>query len=74
MAAKQKRIKVRAVKLGFDGKRRVRPGEVFFVEGEEHVSKLWMEKVPEKGPEPKIEEKKSEEAKPKSGGARKSVI
>jgi hypothetical protein len=46
-------IKVKAIGLGFFGKRRVRPGTVFILSDEKQFSKRWMEKVEADKPAPK---------------------
>ena len=44
-------VKVRATRLGYYGERRRRPGDVFLVTDEAHVSTRWMVRVPAATPE-----------------------
>lgn len=55
---KKKMVKVRATRLGYDGKYgRIKPGTVFMLEDESLFSSKWMERVSdeEKAKEPKPE-------------------
>lgn len=50
-------MKVKALRLGFYGRKRVYEGEVFNLKDPKDFSKRWMEKVSEDSPEPKKESK-----------------
>lgn len=47
----QRRIKVRALQMGYYDHARRREGDVFYLESEKHFSKKWMVRVDEATPE-----------------------
>lgn len=48
-------IRVRALKLGWFGKRRIRPGTEFEIQSLEQMGR-WMERVNKPGPKKKLDE------------------
>lgn len=52
---KDKRIRVQAIKMGYRGLERIRPGRVFYIASERDFSKLWMRRLKEGEVPPPLE-------------------